>query len=655
MARKLIILISLLATTLMANASLKDISLTRLEQRVAAIDEEIEHLASLNLRSGSGAIGYRSAPHTTQTNTEWVQIEFGAEFPIDEIVLVPCIWRSTETGFQADGFPLEFQLIAGKENESEGSVLSSYTEQDELLPRIAPLKIPCPGTKASWVRLEVTRLSPRGWDGMFILNLAELLIFSGTKNIALRQPVSCSTQSPLKKFSAWGAHHLTDGFVPYLMDAAKSDKSNAYVSEIGVADTLTLTIDLQEALPISQINLHAVEQSDTVPQSNIGDFGIPEHLRIEGALKPDFSDAIQLVDYQPSSIYEIGPIIMWNLPETQCRFIRLNIIDPYHFDDGTKSGMRTGFAEIEVFSGGINVACNKPVQANYEEVDLARKLTPLTDGHNFYGKILPIRGWMDELARRHDLEKERPVIVAELNKRYARQKTNLNRMIWLAALLGAGIAFTILIERLIRFRQIARIKERFAANLHDELGANVHSIAMLSDLAQDADSPEEWKTLHQRIWNLTQRTSKAIRYCTNMLESEGLYIGLIKDMQRAAERISTNFKHEFSVEGEQWTNRIKPRIRIDFFLFYKECLVNICRHSGATRIRTHLKVTPKDIHLSISDNGKGLPGATGNTIPKSLKRRAHLMGATVSTENPDDGGTRITLRLRRRIFGILNR
>ena len=124
-------------------------------------------------------------------------------------------------------------------------------------------------------------------------------------------------------------------------------------------------------------------------------------------------------------------------------------------------------------------------------------------------------------------------------------------------------------------------------------------------------------------------------------------------MQKAAERIGSNFKHDFSVEGEQWADRIKPRIRIDLFLFYKESLVNICRHSGATRISTHLKVAPKEIHLSITDNGKGLPDTNKNSIPASLKRRARLMRARASTNTPVEGGTCINLLLRRRFFGIL--
>ena len=42
-----------------------------------------------------------------------------------------------------------------------------------------------------------------------------------------------------------------------------------------------------------------------------------------------------------------------------------------------------------------------------------------------------------------------------------------------------------------------------------------------------------------------------------------------------------------------------------FFIFYKECLVNITHHSGATKYMTELKATAETIHLKICDNGRG--------------------------------------------------
>ena len=157
--------------------------------------------------------------------------------------------------------------------------------------------------------------------------------------------------------------------------------------------------------------------------------------------------------------------------------------------------------------------------------------------------------------------------------------------------------------------------------------------------------------LHQRIRAVTERTGTAMRHCTAMQEASGFYAGLRADMERAAVRIMAQLEHDISVEGEEFLEQLKPRTRVDLFLFYKECLVNISRHSGATQFSTRLRAGPREIHLAVRDNGHGIGESRGNGIPSSLKRRARLLGARVAVESPVTGGTCITLKLRTQRWG----
>ena len=68
-----------------------------------------------------------------------MQIEFGDEVSVDEIVLVSTLRRDTDDGFQAEGFPIDFRIIAGSSDDESGSLLTSYTEADCLLPRLTPV------------------------------------------------------------------------------------------------------------------------------------------------------------------------------------------------------------------------------------------------------------------------------------------------------------------------------------------------------------------------------------------------------------------------------------------------------------------------------------------------------------------------------------
>ena len=151
---------------------LSERSLATLENQLAEVDAELQRLAKFSLRGGIGAIGFRSQFHDSSENTEWVRIDFEDEFSIDEIVLVPNLWRDTDKGFKADGFPAQFRIFAGTENDPDGTVIAEYTSEESSLSRVGPLLIPIDDSVvASWVRVEATHLSRREFDRQYLLCL----------------------------------------------------------------------------------------------------------------------------------------------------------------------------------------------------------------------------------------------------------------------------------------------------------------------------------------------------------------------------------------------------------------------------------------------------------------------------------------------------
>jgi signal transduction histidine kinase len=432
-----------------------------------------------------------------------------------------------------------------------------------------------------------------------------------------------------------------------VLNAAHGEKSPDFCCFFFKDDPFLFSMDLGEPLPLNRIHLHAADRQETVPHLQHADYALPKHMMVEGANKPDFSDAVILTEYKRTTIYDACSIIPLQFPETTCRYVRLRFVDAYKAPEASDQHRCIGFTEIELFSEGKNVAQNKLFQQIGKLNFTAGVPEALTDGRNHYGIILPMKTWLTELALRHDLEVERPIIASELNKRYALQKTNLKRMTWLASLLTAGIILFIWIERYFHRKQVRHIKERFAADLHDEIGANLHTIGLLSDMADEVTaSPEKLSDYLHRIRAVTERSGCAVRHVTELNEAEELFTGLKADMQRAAERVVDKLEHDLVFEGEEYLQKIKLRTRVDLFLFYKECLINICRHSGATQLSTHLVINPPSISLSITDNGHGLPDSMKNGIPKSLIRRARLLKAKVSVNNPPAGGTQINLTLR---------
>jgi DNA-binding NarL/FixJ family response regulator len=229
---------------------------------------------------------------------------------------------------------------------------------------------------------------------------------------------------------------------------------------------------------------------------------------------------------------------------------------------------------------------------------------------------------MNQLARRHELELMLPVLREEMDLRYSSQIRNMRILAWsVALLLGVAVA-VYLWGRLRRIRELAELRERLAADLHDELGANLHTIGLLSDMAEKAtnEKPERLPILLRRIRSETERSGEAVRRCSNLLVTDEEYSGLIEDMERSARRIAGEAEHELLVEGREKIERLPGSLLHDLYLFHKECLVNIGRHSEATSLRTRLQVKSGELKLRVEDNGRGLVGDEKNLVPAALKR-----------------------------------
>jgi len=625
-------------------------SATAIESQLREITDELATLAHPRLMTGIGPIGYRSKSHEKPEQREWIEIDLEEATTINAVIIVPALYHTPDSTLEADGFPEAFTVIAVHDRLHTETVLASFTAADGLLPRKAPLLIDCPPTVATRVRLEATRLTPRAWDGRYCLQLAEVLVFCGEQNVALNRPVTSSSNDDNPE-GGRDASFVVDGFVPYLMDAQAGERSIAFLTHLRDTEPCSVTIDLGQSHRLDGLRLHAADVSDNVPQSHANNFGIPRHLRIEGAAAADFAEPALLADYRFESSLATGPVITLRIPPTQSRHVRLTSLVPSL--SGNSGRPFFGFAEVECLVEGRNVAAGGAVSTSLPTETLSRadRLQAVTDGNNYYGEILSVRRWLSQLARRHELETELPLLRETLTDAYRNQSQLIQRLTWLSLLLVAVVVAIIAVERAIRQRAIFRTREQIAADLHDELGANLHAIALYGDLATDnIGRPEKLTNLIGQMRDLATRSGKAAKACVNLLESQGLYEGLAADLKRTASRLLADLEHTLTIEGSEHLSSLAPKIQIGVALFYKECLANIIRHSGATRVETELLATARELVLSVADNGCGLgqqPAASrGDHAPASLLRRTRLLGGSLVAAERIGGGTRVTLRTR---------
>lgn len=621
-------------------------------QRIEQIDEQLSKLALFHLRTGFGPIGYRSMPNESQGAEEWVKIIFDKAYEIDQVVIVPNLYRESGAIARPDGLPDKMEIVVtSPEGEDQVFPLTLTSEQRG---GIAPLLVNIPCIEAQSVTLRTKDLSLRRFDQKYVLQLSELLVFSGPQNVALNQRVEVKSEEVISK--RWGKNYINDGGLPFIMDSQQGEKSIAYIAEGSVEKEgqhrlSSLTLDLGGSIAVNTIHVHPMELGDNVPQATRKDFNFPEQLIIEGALKSNFTDSVILVDYQERKRTPgVYPIEMWRFPEIQCRYIRIKDISPLIDGVSVMKSKNFGFAEIEIPTGKGNIALGKSFKYNLQKEGKAsrRDIKALTDGRNLYGKILGMKVWMAELATRQELEAEREILSAQISSDFLKQSKTLAYVYWLLFIVVTCALVTFILLRRQRVNELKALKKRFVADLHDELGANIHSIGLISDVASSLCSDNlDLQNLHQRIRNLTERTGVSIRNFSHMIEGEEIIVNLVEDMNQFARRTMSEYDYEVKITGEEFLSSLTSRKQLDLFLFYKEALVNIFRHAEATSFEVVLSASPSEIQLSISDNGCGLSFSDPKKLPTSLRRRAAFLKANLATQSSSMGGASIILTLKR--------
>jgi ligand-binding sensor domain-containing protein/signal transduction histidine kinase len=198
---------------------------------------------------------------------------------------------------------------------------------------------------------------------------------------------------------------------------------------------------------------------------------------------------------------------------------------------------------------------------------------------------------------------------------------------------------------------VQKDRARIAKDLHDDLGAHLSQIAMLSELAQsDFDKPAQAKGHIDLIF----RTARSV---TRALDEIVWAVNPTNDsLDRFTAHVCT-FAPEFlrsagiscrlDVPMDLPTTPLPSKVRHHLYLGFKEALHNVVKHSGATEVWLRLKLDPTQLTLAIEDNGRGLQPGAGSTVGEdglgNLAHRMSEIGGSFQQQSEPGRGTRTVL------------
>jgi signal transduction histidine kinase/ligand-binding sensor domain-containing protein len=185
----------------------------------------------------------------------------------------------------------------------------------------------------------------------------------------------------------------------------------------------------------------------------------------------------------------------------------------------------------------------------------------------------------------------------------------------IAAVIGIGVWFETQrrmrwkLERLERQRAVERERARIAQDIHDDLGASLTRITLLSQSARgDFDNPAEAAANLDRIYGTARELTRAmdeIVWAVNpqhdTLDSLASYLGkYAQDFLGAAD---VSCRLDFSVQLPPWP--LRAEVRHNLFLAFKEALHNVVQHAAASEVRVSLTPLGSAFSLDVADNGRG--------------------------------------------------
>jgi signal transduction histidine kinase len=213
--------------------------------------------------------------------------------------------------------------------------------------------------------------------------------------------------------------------------------------------------------------------------------------------------------------------------------------------------------------------------------------------------------------------------------------------------------------RLRRALATERLRVRISRDLHDEIGAGLSSIALLTDAAGNNGPMSE--SARAQLEHISQSARRMVETLSDIVwaidPGADRLADVVTRMHEVADDLLGDLHVDFQLPpADELSNRIGMAARRDLLLIFTELLHNIARHSHATAVQIRLEARGDQVMLVVADNGRGFdvaalrgrPRARGGRGLMSIRERAARLGGTldVRSRTNGNGGTTATLTLR---------
>jgi signal transduction histidine kinase len=214
------------------------------------------------------------------------------------------------------------------------------------------------------------------------------------------------------------------------------------------------------------------------------------------------------------------------------------------------------------------------------------------------------------------------------------------------------------IERL-RYGMEARERERtrWAREIHDESIQGMGALRLRLANARDIDDPTALREAVDMVLDGLGNEIDGLRHLITELRPAALdELGLAAALEALARRAQAIDGLDVQVQvelGQEDGRRLDAELESTVYRIVQEALTNVSRHAEATKAVVSVTESGGVISASVTDDGKGLPGAErlgprgdgleGGFGMGGMRERAELVGGELEFGNAPERGTRVRL------------
>ena len=223
------------------------------------------------------------------------------------------------------------------------------------------------------------------------------------------------------------------------------------------------------------------------------------------------------------------------------------------------------------------------------------------------------------------------------------------RLYFLIAFFVIAVVIAGIMIRNRRIKQLEKVRNSIADDLHDDIGSALSSISIMSELAKTkspqalpilASIGESTLTVQENMSDIVWAIKAENDRFENVLQRMNLFASEILD----AKNIELHFRSSESLSSAKLTMEQRKNL----YLIFKEAINNAAKYSCAKKIWVNITQKNNYAEMNIRDNGKGFDTNkifNGNGM-NSLRKRAAELGADFKISSDLNDGTDVRLRFK---------